>query len=180
MANPPVPVPRTFSVDEVEVAAYLNAVRDALTFLLNPPMAVLYQGVAQAAIATATYAAITFDTTTVDTYGGHSAVTNPSRYTAQQPGWYEVCGTVSWPSNGTGARGARIAKNGSVLVTGAAAFIAAVVTDRCAVTTPAYEIQLNTGDYVEVDGFQSSGGALAPDVSVGDLRSSMNIRWVHA
>jgi hypothetical protein len=49
-----------------------------------------------------------------------------------------------------------------------------------AITTPEFQVQLNVGDYLEVQGFQSSGGSLSTNVAASDVRSSMNVRWVHA
>lgn len=158
------------SMLEVWLATQIN-------FLMNPPMAVLYQVTTQS-INTANFASLSLDATVVDTYGGHSNSTNNSRYTAQVPGWYEACGTVAWPTNGTGARGCRLAKNGSAVL-GATSFTGTTVGDVYAVTTPAFQVQMGVGDYLEVQGFQSSGGALSTNVAAPDVRSSMNIRFVH-
>lgn len=92
----PVPSPRTFSVQEVEVAAYLNAVRDALTFLVNPPIATCFQGISQGLGGSGTTVMITYDSTAVDTYGGHSNTVNNSEYVSQAAGWYLITGGVCW------------------------------------------------------------------------------------
>ena len=179
MANLPVPNPRTAVAGEFETAAFMNMFRDAVNFLTNPPMATLVQATATASTS-GIWIALGMDTTTTDTYGGHSNTTNNSRYTAQVAGWYEVSGTVAWPINSAGARGVRIQKNGATIPTGAAAFTGTTNGDVYAIATPAYQVQLNVGDYVEIWGFQSSGGALSTNVAAADVRSSMNVRWVHA
>lgn len=178
MTNLPVPLPRTFTVSEVENAAYLNSVRDALNFLLNPPMADVFQSVATATTS-GIWAPLGMDVTATDGYGGHSNTTNNSRYTGQVAGWYEITGTAAWPNNSVGARGVRIIKNGTTIPIGAATFGPATNGDVHASTTPAYQVFLAVGDYVEIQGFQSSGGALSTLVSAADVRSSMNVRWVH-
>jgi hypothetical protein len=178
VTNLPVPNPRTFVSGEFETAAYFNALRDAINFLANPPLAVLHQQTTQA-IGSGNFASLALDATDQDFYGMHSNSTNNSRATAIVAGTYEVTGTVSWPSNATGARGCRIAKNGTAVL-GSASFTGTTNGDVYAITTPAFQVQLNVGDYVEVQGFQSSGGSLSTLVVAGDVRSSMNIRWVHA
>lgn len=178
MTNLPVPNPRTAVAGEFETAAYFNALRDAINFLLNPPLATLHQQTTQS-IASGNFVSLSLDATDRDYYGMHSNSTNPSRATAIVAGVYEVSGTVSWPSNATGARGCRIAYNGSAVL-GSASFTGTTNGDVYAITTPAFHVQMAVGDYVEIQGFQSSGGSLSTIVSASDIRASMNIRWVHA
>lgn len=174
MGNLPVPNPRTAAAGEFETAAYMNAFRDAINFLANKPMAVLYQTTTQS-IATATGTAITFDTTTADTYGGHSNSTNNTRYTAQVAGWYWVYGTVCWSNVSGGNRNTTINKNGSQVPQFGSAVPAAGTTVFPAVDAAAL-VQLNAGDYVEIIGYQDSGGS----VSTHSTASSMVVMWDHA
>jgi hypothetical protein len=178
VANLPVPNPRTFVAGEFETAAYFNMLRDAINFLANPPLAVLYQQTTQS-IGNGIFTSLSLDATVQDFYGMHSNSTNNSRATAIVAGTYEVSGTVAWPSNSTGARGCRIAKNGTAVL-GSASFTGTTNGDVYAITTPEFQVQLNVGDYLEVQGFQSSGGSLSTNVAASDVRSSMNVRWVHA
>lgn len=178
MANLPVPIPRTFSVVEVETGAYLNSLRDALNFLLNPPLAVIYQASVQS-IPNNAFTALTFDTTTTDSYGGHSNSTNPSRYTAQVAGWYELDGGFSLAANGTGVRDGQWYRNGSAISTPGAG----VVTGGSAAYTatepmPGMPTFLNVGDYVELYVFQNSTAALNSNVTT--YNSYMTVRWVHS
>lgn len=169
-----VPSPRTFNVQEVEVASYLNSVRDALNFLLNPPLASLYQ-VATTSLSAGTWTALGFDSATVDTYGGHSGTTNPSRYTAQVSGWYECSGAVcTTVAQTTGFRSAMFQVNGS-RYQGSAADLAAS-GDNTTVPTPSTPIYLNAGDYVELIGYSS---VTTTTRSLNDLASRMNVRWAH-
>lgn len=174
----PVPSPRTWTAGEFATAAELNALRDAINFMLNLPVASLYQATSQS-FSNGIWAAVGLDATVQDTYGGHSNSTNNTRYVAQVAGTYEVCGTIAWPSNSTGARGCRLAKNGTA-ITGAATFTGTTTGDVYAITTPAFHVQMVVGDFVETHGFQSSGGALSSNVAAADIRASMNVRWVHA
>lgn len=173
----PVPIPRTFGVQEVEVAAYLNAVRDALNFLINPPVCFVTQ-LTTSSISTAVWTALAMDVSVVDSYGGHSNTTNPSRYTAQVAGWYLVSGASSFAANGTGLRGALPGKN-STHVPGGGQLTPTTPSSPPTNATASIPIFLNVGDYVETFGFQSSGGGLAT-AQGSDLTSSLSALWIHA
>jgi hypothetical protein len=179
VSNLPVPVPRTFSAGETEVGAFLNAgVRDTGNYLLNVPGAYLTQSATQS-LANSTWTAISFDQSVFDSYGGHSNVTNNTRYTAIVAGWYMVFGCVSYAGNASGNRGTAVAKNGT-RVQGACGFVPTIAVGNSPTTpSPPCIVFLNVGDYVEIDGYQTSGGALATN-SNSDLDSSMTIVWVHA
>ena len=173
MANLPVPIPRTFGVSETEVAAYFNAFRDALNFLLNPPEARVYGNAVQA-IANNTNTALACDTTVFDTYTMHSNVTNNTRVTAQVAGTYLCIGCYGSAPNAAGGRDIQFAVNGVAQgepqgnwdVNQANFHIIQVVS----------LIVLNAGDYVEVWGLQNSGGALNTIAA----RSSLHALWQHA
>lgn len=177
MANLPVPVPRTFVVGETEVSAYMNAIRDALTFLLNKPIAQLVQNTVQS-VATSTVTPLTFDGSVTDSYGGHSNVTNPDRYTAQVAGWYNICGPAAFATNATGVRVARLRKTGTDVV-----YFDAWAQAVTAAATPSAVcaegiLFLNVGDYAQLGGYQTSGGAL--NTIVVGPQSGMSVMWEHS
>ena len=174
--NLAVPTPRTFTVGETEVGSYLNSLRDALNFLLNVPFAVLTQSATQT-VTNATWTALTFDQSTVDSYGGHSNSTNNSRYVAQVAGWYQVSGVAAFATNGTGGRGALVARNGTHMP-GSGSLVGTVAANPCVAPSGTFPVFLNVGDYVEIDGFQSSTASLATTSST-DLSCSMTVIWVH-
>ncbi len=178
MSNAPVPVPRTFGVSEFETAAYLNSVRDALNFLLKPPIASLYQGTGQV-VGNNAFTALNMDNTINDSYGGHSNSTNPSRYTAQVAGWYTVSGAAGWTTNTTGARGAAIYVNGSTINGGSGVAAPSPGSSVTVTAIGAIEVFLNAGDYVEIDGYQNSGVNLTTQTG-GSLTSYFTIDWRHA
>jgi hypothetical protein len=177
VANLPVPIPRTATVSEVETGADLNTLRDAVTFLLNPPDAVLYQATAQS-VANGAFAPATLDASTVDTYGGHSNVTNNSRYTAQVAGTALVSAVGGFAANGTGARGVAVYKNGSAVEGKTQAVVPAVSTVVTLVPLTC-QVPVVAGDYLEVFVYQSSGGALNTSASLGQ-RCGMDVLWIHA
>jgi hypothetical protein len=178
VSNLPVPVPRTFGVQEYETAAYLNAVRDALNFLLNPPVCRVYQATTQSC-ANATNVAITYDASTVDTYGGHSNSTNNSRYVAQVPGWYLPGGVIAINATSTTlTTWGYLAKNGSQATP--ILFAPSPLGGNNRVWfVAAEEIFLNTGDYVEIYVNQNDGSAKSTVASATQF-STMFIQWEHA
>lgn len=138
----------------------------ALQFVLNPPLCVMRQNVVQS-LTSGTWTALTFDITDTDQgnlvnpAGQHSIVTNTTRFTAVWPGQYLLDGAAAFTLNATGVRGARWAVNGTAVGAGtgsldqttAAAF-------GPSVGAPGQLVFLNIGDFVELQAFQNSGGAL--------------------
>lgn len=178
MANLAVPIPRTFTPGEAEVGSYFNAgVRDLGTFLLNPPIAQLVQNTIQS-IPNSAVTPLTFDGTINDSYGGHSNVTNNSRYTGQVTGWYLVAGVAAFATNGTGVRVARLRKNGSDIIYFDVWAMAVSTASTPTAAATAGIVQLNAGDYVELAGYQTSGGAL--NTIVAGPQSGMAVFWLHA
>jgi hypothetical protein len=88
----------------------------------------------------------------------HDTVTNNSRLTCRTAGVYLILGQVTWISNATGLRRLHILGNGTTNY--------AIVTQN-PVTGENHSMMISTlllmaaGDYVELQGYQSSGGALS-------------------
>jgi hypothetical protein len=174
-----VPDTHTFT-DGIATSSEANTyIRDPLNFLLSPPIAELRQDAAQTfttAVATAVqFGAFDVDTD-VDGVGGHDIATNNTRYTARYSGWYQVAGVVSFAVNGTGDRFAWLMVNGAD-VNGSLGFTAADATAVTEVACHTKHVFLNVGDYVELIGFQSSGGNLNTAVTTRE-QPSMSVRWV--
>jgi hypothetical protein len=170
-----VPSEMTFVAGEVLTAAQMNTnVRDAVNFIIAPPLAQLVQAVVQS-VGDSAWTALTFTTETIDRDGGHSNVTNTPRYTAQTAGWYLMQGTVSWTANATGGRQASFGVNGSstlfskVFQAGTAAFVGSVTTSG---TT-----YLNVGDYAQLFSWQNSGGANNTVINT-ESGPVFTLRWV--
>lgn len=108
-------------------------------------------------LSTATVTTLSFDTEHYDTWAMHDTVTNNSRLTAVKPGVYLVGGHVEFPANATGQRGLYIYLNGATYL--AYAIHDAAAANETAVTVSTVD-SFNVGDYVELRGYQSSGGAL--------------------
>ncbi|MET8627926.1 hypothetical protein ABZW30_30005 [Kitasatospora sp. NPDC004669] len=173
MANLPIPIPYSWNVGDSFTAAIGNSTRDALSFLLNPPVFRGYQSTSQSVPANAV-TPLAIDTVIVDSYGGHSTTVNTSRYTAQVPGWYLVIGGAGFGTSSTGARLVRIHKNGALIP--ASQF--GVPNPSPDITTAVQSsalVYLAAGDYVEANGYQSSGAPLSTDND-----TSLTVLWWHA
>lgn len=169
---------RTWVAGEIVTAAYLNAnVRDAGNFFLSWPVFEGRQTVAQS-IANSTSVAITFDTEDIDTDNGHSTVTNTSRYTPQTAGRFQISGGYTFVANATGVRNADIWKNGSGVNAGSASYPANGSQISRYSTRAMTQTANGSTDFFEIAAFQTSGGALNTDVSLGLSQSSFSVRMV--
>lgn len=171
----PVPVERTWAAGDITTAALLNSsLRDGVNFLTTVPQLVCSQQTPQSIANTPSpFAAIAFDTNTVDTYSGHSTVTNNSRYVSQLGGWYFVIGQVAFAANATGVRVAQLWANGvggPAEVQGAAG--PSANNTQIQVSGLVF---LSAGSYVELRVYQASGGALNTVASF----STMTAWWMH-
>jgi hypothetical protein len=163
---------------KLTASIYGSDVTDDITFLTNPPDFVGTQSVAQS-LANNTWTPLSMDTEQLDSYGGHSTSSNTSRYVAQVAGWYTASGIYAAAVSGTGFRAVRLQVNGTA-VFGCAAYVPNNGTAETGVVTPTRDIFLNVGDYVEVAGWQLSGGALNTHVSGTDQRCGLWVRFSHA
>lgn len=147
------------------------------SFAVNPPSFVGYQNTSQT-FGSGTWTSLSLDVTSYDNYSGHSNSTNNSRYTCQVAGWY-TCNGVYAPqaSSNAGFRAGRLTVNGNPVL-GAAAYSGQPTTAECAVVTPTKDIFLNVGDYVEVQGWQDTGGNYGTALD-SDLRCGLWVRFSH-
>lgn len=157
-------------------ALWISNVYNGLTYLSNPPAATLVQVSAATTLSSAVWGTIGFDSNTFDNYGGHSNVTNNSRYTIQQAGKYLIAGTTAITTNSTGDRGARIMKNGTA-VQGPYSLVPTATTHAASVATAGFILTCAVGDYLELAGYQNSGGNLTTSIST-DQTSSLTVIWL--
>ncbi|AUG78101.1 hypothetical protein CFP65_3301 [Kitasatospora sp. MMS16-BH015] len=178
MTGLPVTTPYSWSVADTFTASIGNGIRDQLTFLQKPPNFVGYQGVTQS-LGNQVWTPLGLDQAPTDPYGGHSTTTNTSRYVCQSGvgGWYTVCGVYTPNGNSTGFRAVRIQVNGAP-VPGLGAYLPSMGAEL-GVVTPTKDVFLNPGDYVEVCGWQSSGGSLGTAIDP-DMRTGLWLRYSHA
>lgn len=173
-----VPVSTTQSPGNLISGALWNAGPAASnTFLTTVPLAVMSQATTQS-FTSGVPAALSYDSTQLDTDGGHSNVTNNSRYTCQVAGWYFVKVGAVWAVNASGARGIQIFKNGAAWPYSWNTSLA-VETFYDPGNETAALVQLAVGDYVEAWVQQHSGGSLSTAV-VSTIASNMQCMWMHA
>jgi NADPH:quinone reductase-like Zn-dependent oxidoreductase len=151
--------------------------RATSAFLMAPPICRVRQG----GVLTTTsgvWSALTFNTTDVDSEGGHNNVTNNTRYTCQVPGWYMVEGyfAVNNGGGGVGRFACSLAKNGTQIQ--GAMQTTLVIADLQALLAGTV-VSLAVGDYVETWGYQNTGSLVNTFVGT-DLCSCMNVFWIHS
>lgn len=158
-----VPTPFHFTALTVPTASNMNAgIESALAFLLSPPRCKVYNSAAQS-IGSGAFAALTWDTEEIDSDAMHSTSSNTSRLVCQTAGTYLLSGSISWASSSAGVRrGARWLKNGAssntqVMIVPPGTGTAGVPT----VHAPTVMMPLAVSDYVELAGYQDTGGALS-------------------
>jgi hypothetical protein len=171
-----VPAPPTRAAGIRLTAAIWKAdVTDGVTFLANPPLLEITQSSAQA-LANSTVTTLAFDTTITDTYGGHSNVTNNSRYTPTVAGWYLCFGMCSFASNVTGGRDLEFRKNGVGITIGQGSGQGAAGGINTTITAWALIQCDGSSDYIELAAFQTSGGALNTVPS----NTGLGVVFIHA
>ena len=100
---------------------------------------------------------ITWDSEAHDPYAMHDNVTNNSRITVPYSGYYMITPELSYAANGTGLRLVIVCVNGVEVGRPAVANATATTPTVASLAIARY---LNANDYVEIQGWQNSGGAL--------------------
>lgn len=137
---------------------YASDINRALRGGPERPLVILRNTVTQSVANNSVATALTWDTEVEDTHGWHSTTSNTSRITPTVAGWIEVIAFIHFAGNTTGRRAAVLKLNagspnyGEIKAATSASGVSSSVTRQ-------YEVN-GTTDYVEVFGFQDSGGAL--------------------
>lgn len=146
-----------------------------VSFLANVPSFQAFQNSSQS-MTSGSWTAMAFQGTSNDSDGGHSNVTNNSRYTCQVAGWYFIEGYVAIGTGGSGARiDTAVAKNGTIVPASCQFLLRANDLQAAMCGTL---VQLAVSDYVEIWGRQTSGATLNTFVGT-DLLPVINGFWVH-
>ncbi|WP_147267286.1 hypothetical protein [Streptomyces sp. SDr-06] len=174
MTNLPIPVMSTAAPGNFLTSALWNAqVRDAINFVLNPPIFFGYS-TSTVSLAAGVFTAIGLDTEVFDSYGGHSTVTNTSRYVAQVAGVYEVIGAGSLQSTSGTLLAVYVGKNGTI-IPGSEVETPPMSTHFNGISSPPAMVQLNVGDYVETYVLCSSAASTAN----GGPWCSLSVKFIH-
>ncbi len=113
---------------------------------------------------------VSFDSEDFDTNSLHDNVTNNNRLTCKTAGKYLICASINWTVNGTGIRQCYLRLNAATVLVSTS--IAALPSDDVGQTISViYNLAVN--DYVEVIGYQNSGGALNIRLDYAHLSMSL-------
>jgi hypothetical protein len=157
--------------------AWQNAQVKALNdFLTAPPVFWGYATTTQSIVNSNVMTSLNLDTEILDPDGGHSTVTNTSRYTATVPGLYLVFGSVGWANTSGGDRRIQIALNGASII-GSGVSMDPSQAVLHGLQTTSFVTLNGTTDYVEVQAAQASAGALLTNAS-GIFSPSMRVLWI--
>lgn len=120
---------------------------------------------------------ITWNSEYFDTDSFHSTSTNTGRFTVPsgKAGKYHINGAIWWSATSTGVRTAQIYKNGAAILYGSQ--IGAVTTTSVS-NNISFTVDLTVGDYIEIYGYQNSGGNA--NVSGGTLSSQISFQFLGA
>jgi hypothetical protein len=110
-------------------------------------------------VATSTWTSVSLQSEAIDTSNLHDTVTNNDRIAVTRTGNYQVHGVVEFAANATGIRRIQLAKNGSALSQTVVAGPNLGASEPAQVQTQAL-LALTAGDYITMQAFQDSGGAL--------------------
>lgn len=146
-----------------------------LSFYDNKPMAYLYQGPSQS-IPNSSYTPLTFDTVSIDNWGGWSAG-DPTKYTVKVAGKYKVSAMVYFAANATGGRFLRLLYNTAAVFGSIGEDGNPSASNSQTVISPPVIIQASVGDFFQAAAFQASGGALATIAGSANT-SSMTVEFL--
>lgn len=114
---------------------------------------------ANIAVGSASWTSLTFDSEAFDNATMHSTSSNTSRLTSTVSGIYLVGATVHFAANATGTRQLRLYQNGATVVArnATSSTLSGSVVTVLEITAL---VNLPSGNYVEVQAYQDSGGSL--------------------
>lgn len=166
--------PTSKATDDVVTAATFNAYTvDNPLFLYSPPCCSVTRSAAKS-LTNDTLTTIDFDAENYDTDSMHSTVTNNSRVTITTAGKYLISATFDWTAGLNGRRFLAVYRNGVQIRSLNAAPVPANGTPagsgECGQSIVLAR-SLAAADYIEIKGYQSSGGALS-------VFPEMEVTWV--
>jgi hypothetical protein len=157
-----IPTIPDFTAGEVLTAAKMDSMSAAVAFWALTPRCFAYASATGQTLATATYAAVALDSEVYDYVQSgdsphHDNATQNTRIVIRTAGLYEIVGQVGFANNATGGRIAQVRVNNSAVAAGSSPAVSGLGTN---VMTGIVERRLAIGDYVEIFGYQTSGGTL--------------------
>ena len=140
-------------------ATWGDQVRDNLEFLIDPPVCSVFHSTSQL-LPTTTGTVMLANSENFDNNSMHSTVTNTSRITCQTAGRYLLSALVGYAFHAPGHRAINLRVNGTVTIPGSVVVQATSIAGGSTGIVMTHTAVLGVGDYVEVIGFQASGGNL--------------------
>ena len=172
-----IPTIPKISAGQLVTSGQLQALGNAIQFLLSPPRCLAFQLTGQA-LAASTWTAITLDGESYDTDGMHSTSVNPTRITIQTPGNYFIYGDVNFGTIPSGYQAnVQIRVNGGTFETDTDTEPTAASGSN-QMTSDLTSRVLNAGDYVELWAWCNDPSGTTTVASVAGWRPSLNVRWV--
>lgn len=159
--------PRTWVTGDDITAARLNQdLRDNPLFLYNAAACRAYNSATQV-MGNSSFTALTFDSERKDSSGSmHSTSSNTGRLVAPVAGFYHAGGCITFGASSTATRATLVRVNGLTYVGGLTVLAR---TDGAGTAVPIHTMyQLAAADYVEIVGYQNSGGSLNSLVDVNN------------
>lgn len=140
----------------------VNAAANAFEWFSQTAIGAHVARVAAQSISNNALTAISFDTELWDSSSVWT-VTTPTKLFIPTTGKYLVTGTIGWDINNTGYRECRIRHNGATYLSYVNCSPVTGVVTRQNITLPPH--QFTAGDYLEMEGYQNSGGNLNVNAS---------------
>lgn len=160
---PPLP---SFTAGQVLTASQLNQFTTWASYWQNPPMCRASLTADTSGQSSGSWHVVSFDQDDIDNDSMHSTVSNTSRITINTTGYYQITASLSWTNDPSGTREAYVYKNnngdtslstGTGLINTTAAYTSNFITT---VLIPPMIFSFTAGDYIELYGFQNTGGTL--------------------
>lgn len=152
-------------------ASKLNAIHDAVNFLLDPPRCQVFNSVGQAFANGAVAAALNFNSENYDTDGMHDPVTNNSRITFVTPGLYHLSVYLDLPAATYTIYQVQLRLNGTTSIR-----TQDFVNPGGGIVRFPFERPFAANDYIEVLFTQTSGASRT--TAAGNNTTGLTARWV--
>jgi hypothetical protein len=174
--------------DQVDEDLFGRA-QNAIDFLMTPPEAIVGATAAQTNMTNTTYVKVTFNLVKKDSEAAYDATkplwsaSQPDRLTIRTPGYYEIHYGVWWDAgaSGTDASNRQVALkfNGQSEPEGRYDEVAR--GSNSLLVSAEYEWFFNVNDYIELYGWQDSGGTrslLSAAAAGQEYASFLRVKWV--
>lgn len=151
-------------MSDIDLIRQVNRLQAIVDNLVEPEIPIVRLGArvynsANISIPNNSFTALTFDSERFDTDSIHSTVVNTSRLTIQTAGKYIIVGQVRFAAAAGGRRQIRIFLNGATIISSVEPNVVADGTaNPKLIATTIYDLAV--GEYVELEAFQDSGGAI--------------------